>query len=310
MKKGILIITLLAVLITLYEAVDWYTHGDIVGYLIHKGSITQGRSDFTPKYLGLWTQGGMEIQKRLIGNTLEFTGQDPAPIIKQGLGLVYVTGDGSKVDELMLTSLEWSEANGLFTKKENISFHIAPGYKMKPNMYEIVFDPPLKNGYYVLYYGRGTAAYVYDFIIIDDAQDTRYSEAVKNCEKFWKYLMAEKYSNMLELLSDNLARRIIAQGEGKNFRSGFLENVLTNIKGKCEPTDPFFVNFPSYEEKRETLDYSYAVRLDRIRPINAVRGRVVIPYEVKVDLDKQSSYGTEVDIEIIDGKINGYDIPS
>ncbi len=239
---------------------------------------------------------------------LEFTGQDPAPIIKQGLGLVYVTSDGSKVDALMLTRLEWSEAKGLFTKRENVSFHIAPGYKMKPNMYEIVFDPVLKTGYYVLHYALGTAAYAYDFIIIDDAQDTQYSEAVKSCEKFWKYLMAEKYSKLLELLSNDLSRRIIAQGECKNFRSGFLENVLMNIKGKCDQTDPFFVNFPSYKDKRETLDYSYAVRLDRIRPINAVRGRVVIPYEVKVDLDKQASYAAEVDIEIIDGKINSYDM--
>jgi len=308
MKKGILIITLLAVLITLYEAVDWYTHGDIVGYFIHKGSITQGRSDFTPKYLGLWTQGGIEIPKRPIGDVLEFAGQDPAPIVKQGLGLIYVTGDGSNVDELMLSRLTWSEAKEVFTKKEDISFHIAPSYKMKPNMYEIIFDPVLKKGYYVLHYRQGTAVYAYDFIIINDAQDTQYSEAVKSCDKFLKYLMAEKYSKLSDLLSNDLNRRIISQGEGKKFKSGFLENVLTVIKEKCEQTDPLFVNFPSYRDKRETLDYSYSVRLDRIRPVNVVRGRVVIPYEVKVNLDKQSSYKAEVDIEVIDGKINGYDI--
>ena len=309
MKKGIWIVTLLAVLITIYEAVDWYTHGDIVGYFIHKGSVSQGRSDFTPKYLGLWTQGGTEIRKRPItGDVLEFAGQDPAPIVKQGLGLIYVTGDGRTADELMLTRMAWTEAKGAFTEKENILFHVAPGYKMKPNMYAIDFDPALKKGYYVLHYGQGAAAYAYDFIIIDEAQDTQYGEAVKACEKFMKYLMAEKYSKLPDLLSESLARRMIAQGEGKNFKSSFLENVLTSIKGRCDQTDPFLVNFPSYKNKKETFDYSYAVSLDRIRPVNVVRGRVVIPYEIKVVLDKQSSYEAEVDIEVVEGKINSYDI--
>ncbi|MEW5801536.1 MAG: hypothetical protein AB1847_05450 [bacterium] len=310
MKKGITIVALLAVLITLYEVADFLTHGNIIGYFFQKkASVFQSASDFTPKYLGLWTQGGLEIQKCRVGSVLDFTGLDPAAIVKQGSRLIYAKSDGSNVDALMLTRLEWSESKEVYMEGDTIPFHIAPGYKMKPNMYEIIFDPVLRQGYYALHFGQNTAGYAYGFIVIDDAEESRYTDAIGVCENFWKYLLAEKYSKLSDLLSSDLAGRGSAQGaEPAKFRSEILDKVLIAIKGKCEQTDPFWVNFPQYEAKKDTLEYSPALRLDKIRPINAVRGKIVIPYEVNVISDKQTRSGAEADIEVMDGKISGYEI--
>jgi|GEM_PF-2731675 len=309
-RKIILISFILAVLITLYEIADFVTHGNIVGFLINRRSQTsQAKSDFTPRYLGLWTKTGMEIPKcrqRWAGeNTFEFSGQDPAPIVQQGVDFICFKGGESNIDELGLIRLEWSQARQVFTVGKNIPFHIVPGYRGKPRMFEILFDPALESGYYAFYYEQNPAL-VYHFIVIDSREDAKYQEAAEICEKFWKYLMAEKHSKLLGLLGNDLSRKITTQGELRRFRSGFLEEILSSIKDRCNPNDLFVTNLPLYQNKLEELDYSPTIRLDRVRPQDVMRGRIIIPYEVRVSADKLPERRGEMEFEVVDGKINSY----
>ncbi|MEW6378214.1 MAG: hypothetical protein AB1611_01270 [bacterium] len=313
MRKGIFLVFILAVLITLYEIADFATHGNIVGFLINRGSVSRTKSDFTPRYLGLWTKDGTQIPKcqriqRVQGeNAFEFSGLDPAPIVRQGLGFVYFKGDESTIDELTLTRLEWSEARQSFMAEKSIPFHIAPNYRGKPRMFEIVIDPPLESGYYAFNYEQNPAV-IYNFIIIDDVQDAQYGKAAETCEKFWKYLMAEKHARLSGLLSSDLSRRLGTEGEFKRFRSGFLDEILSRIKARCRPKDPFAVYASSHD--REDLEYSPALRLDRIRPLDVLRGRIVIPYEVRVSADKLPPRIVEMEFEVMGGKISNYSLPS